>query len=424
MIIVDKALQERKNKPIRVGMVGAGFMGKGIAYQLQKTVGMKLVAISNRTPTRAVDVFTHALKNPNQIRVLSDQGAVDAAIGDGYRVVTDSPFLLCRSSQIDVIVEVTGSVEFACRVVMEAIRGKKHVVLMNPEVDGTVGLALKKYADEAGVIITTADGDQPGVIMNLYRFVKGIGIQPVLCGNIKGFHDVYRNPTTQLDFARKWGQNVNMVTSFCDGTKVSFEQAIVANATGMTVARRGMTGPAVSKGTHIKDVMNLFPLDAAGSGIVDYVVGAEPSPGVFVIGYCDDPFLKHYLNLFKLGEGPYYCYYVPYHLCFFEVPSSIARAVIFKDSTMSPVGQYVDVVGAAKVDLEEGEVIDYLGGYKLYGLAENHGVVKRENIIPIGLTQGCIVMRKIARDTILRYDDVEMPSQRLCDILRAEQDSF
>ena len=153
--------------------------------------------------------------------------------------------LLCKAGNIDVIVEVTGAVEFSSRVVFEAIKNKKHVVIMNAELDGTVGAILKVYADKAGVVITNADGDQPGVEMNLFRFVKGIGVKPVLCGNIKGLQDPYRNPTTQEGFAKKWGQNPYMVTSFADGTKISFEQAIVANATGMTIGQRGMFGPTV-----------------------------------------------------------------------------------------------------------------------------------------------------------------------------------
>ena len=97
---------------------------------------------------------------------------------------------------------------------LEAIAHRKHVVLMNAELDGTIGPILKTYADRAGVVLTNADGDQPGVMMNLYRFVQGIGVKPVLCGNIKGLHDPYRNPTTQEGFAKQWGQNPAMVTSF------------------------------------------------------------------------------------------------------------------------------------------------------------------------------------------------------------------
>jgi predicted homoserine dehydrogenase-like protein len=298
------------------------------------------------------------------------------------------------------------------------------VILMNAELDGTVGPILRQRAEAARVVYTNADGDQPGVQLNLYRFVKTIGVRPVLCGNIKGLHDPYRNPTTQESFAKQWGQNPYMVTSFADGTKISFEQAIVANATGMRVARRGMHGPTVESGTHIDHARELFSLDELvdGPGIVDYVVGAVPSPGVFVLGTHDHPTQRHYLNLYKLGEGPLYCFYTPWHLCHFEVPITVARAVLFGDAAIAPAGPpRVEVVAAAKVDLEAGAELDALGGYLTYGLAENAEVAAHERLLPIGLAEGCQIRRDVAKDTVLTIDDVELPPGRLIDELRREQ---
>ena len=143
--------------------------------------------------------------------------------------------LLPRSESIDCLVDVTGAVEFGARVVMEAFKHKKHVVLMNAELDATIGPILQVYAKKHGVILSACDGDQPGVEINLWRYVKGLGLIPRVMGNIKGLQDRYRNPTTQKGFAEKWGQNPSMVTSFADGSKVSFEQAIVANACGLQV---------------------------------------------------------------------------------------------------------------------------------------------------------------------------------------------
>ena len=109
----------------------------------------------------------------------------------------------------------------------------------------------------------------------------------------------------------------------------------------------------------------------AGPGIVDYVVGAAPGPGVFVLGTIEHPRQRHYLNLYKLGEGPIYCFYTPYHLCHFEVPTTIARAALFGDAAIAPLGApCVEVVAVAKRDLKAGEVIDELGGYLVYGEAE------------------------------------------------------
>ena len=427
MIVIDRELERRHadGRPVRVAMVGAGFMGRGIALQIATAVpGMQLVAIANRTLDRARDAY--ALGGAENVRLVESAAQLEQAIREGRPAVTDDALLVAQAEQVDAVIEVTGTVELAARVALAAIDAGKHVVLMNAEVDGTVGPILKTYADRAGVVLTNADGDQPGVQMNLYRFVRGLGVTPVLCGNIKGLHDPYRNPTTQAQFAERWGQNPQMVTSFADGTKISFEQAIVANATGMRVARRGMLGPEVETGTPIQEAAELFLAEelTEGPGIVDYVVGAAPNPGVFVFGIHDNPAQQHYLNLYKLGEGPLYCFYTPYHLCHFEVPNTVARAVLFGDATIAPAGPpRVDVVTAAKVDLAASEKLDGLGGYMTYGLAENSDVAAAERLLPIGLASGCRLKHDVRRDKVLAYEDVELPDGRLVDRLRAEQDA-
>lgn len=426
MIIVDKALHEREaeGRPIRVAMIGAGFMGRGIALQmLRYTPGMELVAVYARRLEDARRAYRDA--GVDDVAEVTSTAELESVIGRGRYAVTDRPELLCEAGPIDAVIEVTGTIELGARVVLNALEHGKHVVMMNAELDGTLGPILKTYADRAGVVLTNADGDQPGVIMNLYRFVTGIGVRPVLCGNIKGLQDPYRNPTTQEGFARKWGQKPHMVTSFADGTKISFEQAIVANATGMRVAKRGMHGPSVEPGTPISQAAEWYPLDdlLSGPGIVDYVVGAAPGPGVFVLGTHDDPVQKHYLSLYKLGEGPLYCFYTPYHLCHFEVPATVARAVLFEDAAITPLGgPRVDVVATAKIPLEAGAELDGMGFYMTYGQAENADVVWRERLLPMGLAEGCRLKRDIAQDEVLSLDDVELPEGRLADRLRAEQD--
>jgi predicted homoserine dehydrogenase-like protein len=428
MIVVDRALAERARagNPIRVGLVGAGFMGRGIALQiLTATPGMELVAIGNRTLASARRAYTDAgVEGPTVVETLAQ---LEEAVAAGSPAVTEDGILLARAEGIDVIIEVTGAIEFAAQVISTAIEHRKHVVLMNAEVDGTVGPILKARADEAGVVYTNADGDQPGVIMNLYRFVTGIGVKPVLCGNIKGLHDPYRTPATQAEFARKWGQKPHMVASFADGSKVSFEQAIVANATGMRVAQRAMFGPTVEPGTPIERAAELFPPDVLleEPGIVDYVVGASPNPGVFVLGTHDHPTQQHYLSLYKLGPGPFYCFYTPYHLCHFEIPATVVRAVDFGDAAIAPLGGVcVDVVTTAKRDLEAGETIDGLGGYMTYGVCENADVAAAEDLLPIGLAEGCRLKRDVAKDDLVRSADVDRPPGRLADRLRADQDAL
>jgi predicted homoserine dehydrogenase-like protein len=160
-----------------------------------------------------------------------------------------------------------------------------------------------------------------------------------------------------------------------------------------------------------------------GSGWVDYVVGAVPAPGVFVLGTIDHPQQRHYLHLYKLGEGPIYCFHTPYHLCHFEVPNTIARVVLFGDAALAPLdGPKVEVVAQAKIDLKAGQTIDGMGEYMTYGVAENADVVAAEGLLPMGLALGCRLTRDLPKDATLRRADVDVPAGRLIDRLRDEQD--
>ena len=423
MIIVDSALQQRaaEGRPVRVAMVGAGFMGRGLANQIINSVpGMELVAIANRSLPNAVRAYREA--GVEDVALADDAASLDRAVTAGRAVVTDDYRAVTDAGVVDAIVEVTGAVEYGCHVVVRAIANRKHVILMNAEVDATVGPILASMAKAQEVVYTGCDGDQPGVQMNLVRFVRGIGLTPLVAGNIKGLQDPYRTPTTQAAFAAKWGQDPHMVTSFADGTKISIEQATVANATGMTVARRGMRGSDFAG--HVDELTATYDVEElrAQGGVVDYVVGTKPGPGVYVMATHDDPKQRHYLDLYKLGSGPLYSFYTPYHLCHFEVPTTIARAVLFHDATITPLGApTVEVVTTAKQDLAAGTVLDGLGGYDYYGQAERADVTAAEQLLPVGVAEGCRLLRAVAKDEVLTYADVELPEGRLVDQLRLQQ---
>jgi predicted homoserine dehydrogenase-like protein len=423
MIIVDRALAERaaSGRPVQVGMVGAGAMGRGIARQMFRAFpGLRLAAIANRTVDSAVRAYDEA--GQTEVDHAATVEDVEAAIRANRFAVTDDPFLVTEAPSIEAVVEVTGTVEHAARVVESAIANGKHVILMNAELDGTVGPILKVHADEAGVILTACDGDQPGVEANLYRFVQGIGLRPLVCGNIKGLQDPYRTPTTQEGWAQTWGLGVRMVTSFADGTKVSFEQAIVANGTGFRAPRRGLY--AWDHTGHVDELTTRYDVEELTrlGGIVDYVVGAQPAPGVYVMATHDDPLEQHYMKLYKRGDGPLYSFYTPQHLCHFEVPTSVARAVLLNDPVLAPQGgPVVEVVATAKRDLEAGEVLDGIGGYTAYGQCDNADVVAGEGLLPMGIAEGCRLTRAIPRDAVIGYADVELPPGRRVDKLRTEQ---
>jgi predicted homoserine dehydrogenase-like protein len=368
-----------------------------------------------------------ALKAPSDAGVdnavlVNSSPDLQRAIRHDIPAVTDDFEAITVTDGIDVVIDVTGAVEFGCHLALNCFANGKHLVLMNAEVDATVGAELGRRADAAGVVFTGCDGDQPGVQMNLIRFVRSIGVTPLVSGNIKGLQDPYRNPTTQEGFARRWGQDPWMVTSFADGTKMSVEQSIVANATGMSVHKRGMLGRD-HKG-HVDELTHMYDIDElrALGGAVDYVVYANPNPGIYCLGAHDDPKQQHYLELYKLGKGPLYSFYTPYHLCHFEVPITAARAALMGDPTVRALPtRHVEAVTTAKIDLKAGTMLDRLGGYHYYGEAEKAHIAREERLLPIGAAEGCELIRDLPMDAALTYDDVRLPPGRLVDALLEAQ---
>jgi predicted homoserine dehydrogenase-like protein len=420
-MIVDTALREleTKGKPIRVGMIGAGATGRAIALQLVTPApGIRLVAIANRTPEHAERAFREAGITQWDRPVSAPEAA--AAIARGLPVLTDDPFILTACGAIDVLVEVTGSVETAAHVVLDAFDHGKHVVLVNAELDSTIGPILKKRADQAGVVVTNTDGDEPGVAMTLLRYLRSLGLRPVAAGNLKGMIDHYRTPETQKAFAEKYDQDVMKVTSFADATKLSMETTVLANATGFHVGRRGMYGPAC---THVRDMAHLLPADKMlDTGLVDYALGAEPHTGAFVIVHEESALKKAQLAYYKLGDGPFYVFYTPYHLPYIQIASTIGRAVIHHDPTVAPIaGPVCEVLAVAKHDLKAGEHLDGIGGFCTYGLIDNTADARAAAALPIGLSEGCVLRRNVPKDDVLSFHDVELPRGRLIETLWQEQ---
>ena len=423
MILLDTALRQREQegRPLRIGVIGAGAMARGLVALITNQIpGMEVVAIANRTLQRAADAYAFAGRDGAV--AAADLAALERSLSAGEPTITSDPALLVRSGAIDALIDITGSVNHGAGIVLAAIEHGKPLVLMNAEVDATIGPILHEKARAAGVLLSCCDGDQPGVQLNLWRKVKGMGLIPRVLGNIKGLQDEYRTPTTQQGFAEQWNQDVTMVTSFADGSKVNFEQCIVANATGFTVLRRGTSrmeyrGPVEDLTTHY----DLEELRALG-GVVDFVVGPRPVPGVFCLAELADPRHAPMLAAKGLGDGPLYCFYEPYHLCHLDAPMSLARAVLFGDAVGQPIGgPVVEVVAIAKRDLEAGETLDSFGRYMTYGQSEQASVVRTEGLVPEGLVEGCRLKRPIAKDQPIHWSDVEAPSQELAHQLYAEQ---
>jgi len=404
---VDTALQELEatGRPIRVGMIGAGATGRAIALQLGTPVpGMRLVAIANRTPEHGERAFREAGVE-KWARVDSAYRA-ESMISQGTPVLTEDASVLTHCGSIDVLLEVTGTIEPAARVALDAFDHGKHVVLVNAELDSLIGPILKKKADKAGVVVTHTDGDEPGVAMTLLRYLRTLGLRPVAAGNIKGMVDYYRTPETQRGFAEKHGQDAKKVTSFADSTKLSMETTVLSNATGFHVGRRGMYGPPCGD---VREVAGLLPAEQMlETGLVDYALGAAPHTGAFVVIHEDNPLKQVQLAYYKLGDGPFYVFYTPFHLPHLQIASTIGRLVIHRDATVAPIGGPVcEVVSVAKRNLTAGETLDGVGGFCTYGLIDNRAAARGMSALPIGLSEGRRLLRNIAKDEVISFSDVE-----------------
>lgn len=420
-LITDTALQERhaKGKPIRVGMIGAGATGRAIALQLATPVpGMRLVAIANRTQSHSERALREA--GISDWTVAGSSREAEATIARGATVLTDDPSVLTTCDAVDVILEVTGTVEPALHVTLDSFKNGKHVVLVNAELDCLLGPILKAKADHAGVVVTNTDGDEPGVAMTLLRYLRSTGLRTVAAGNIKGMVDYYRTPETQKGFAEKYDQDPRKVTSFADATKLSMEATVLANASGFHVGRRGMYGPACG---NVREIGNLLPADQMlQTGLVDYSLGAVPHTGAFVVVHEEAPLKRAQLTYYRLGDGPFFVFYTPFHLPYIQIISTIARAAIHKDATVAPQdGPVCEVVTVAKRNLKAGESLDGVGGFCTYGLVDNVAAARQASALPISLSEGCVLKRDILKDSVVSFDDVQLPAGRLSETLWREQ---
>jgi len=420
-VIVDTALRDREDtgRPIRVGMIGAGATGRAIALQLGTPApGIRLVAIANRTPENGARAFREA--GIVSWQHVSSARQAETFITEGTPVLTEDPFVLTACDAIDILVEVTGTIEPAARVVLDTFRNGKPVVLVNAELDSLIGPILKVKADQAGVVITHTDGDEPGVAMTLLRYLRTLGLRTVAAGNIKGMVDYYRNPDTQRAFAEKNDQDVRKVTSFADSTKLSMEAAVLANATGFRPGRRGMYGPACQ---YVREMAELLPADQMlATGLVDYALGAAPHTGAFVIVHEENALKQAQFAYYKLGKGPFYVFYTPFHLPHLQIASTLGRAVVHRDATVAPIGGPVaEVLAVAKRDLKAGERLDGIGGYCTYGLIDNVAAARELGALPIGLSEGCVLRQNIAKDEVISFAHVNAAEDSIVHSLWREQ---
>ena len=466
MLGLNEKIKElaRQGKSINVAVAGLGQMGKSLVSHLNDLAGFKILAVADKDPKKVADMIEilgiteseifkvwtgiyecqagilgngkawDMIRDSKIDEIINISNKIDAnikieiekAFEEGRILFTDDVRILPGIENIDIVVDATGYTEVGAFVALSSIAGKKHVVTLNVETDITVGPILKKMSKDYGVVYTLSAGDEPAALKELYDFADGLGLEVICAGKGKNNPlNMEANPATLADYAASKGSSAKMMTSFVDGTKSMVEMACLSNATGLIPDCRGMHGARVS----IKELAKTFSLKKDGgildrTGVVDFAIG-DLAPGVFLVYSTKNKMIKDVLNYLALGQGPNYLLYRPYHLTSIETPLSIARVYFDREPWIVPSGGLVsDVLTVAKKDLAPGEIIDGIGGYMVYGLIDLYETTSKEKLLPIGLSQGCILKRCVKKGEPISYDDVDFPSDTLLLQLRKLQDKI
>lgn len=402
------ATMEKEGRLIRVGLVGAGQMGRGMISQIEAMKGMRVVATADIRTEQAVQAYLHAGISEKQIVNTRILEKAEQAIDQNQVVVTDDFAVLLNLPSIDVIVDATGVPNLGAEIAWKSILAKKHIVMLNVETDVTIGPLLYQMAQAAGVVYTGAAGDEPAAIMELFNFAQAVGFDVVVAGKGKNNPlNVEANPHSAKEQALKAHMNPKMLASFQDGTKTMIEMTAVANATGFLPDIPGMHGAQA----HVNQLTDILRPVAEGGilnryQVVEYINGI--APGVFVIVTSDKVEVHNELQYLKMGDGPNYVLFRPYHLTSLETPLSVAKAYLNHEESIVPYhGLIAETVAIAKKDLTPGEHLDGLGGFTTYGKIMTAPMAKEIQALPIGMADASLVVTKpVKKGDIITFDSV------------------
>ena len=427
MLHEDLARREADGRPIRVGVSGAGWIGSGFVAQVAHMQGMRVTLLADPDTSLARQAFLAAGVPGEAIVETDTPGAAEEALRAGKRVITGSYGLAARLDSIDIVADVTPSPASGAETAFACIQHGKDIVLVNIEADVTVGHILHRLAREAGVLYTVSSGDEPGCLMDLWDFVTGLGYEPIAIGKGKNNPlDPRATPEMVAESARRAGKDPYTVASYVDGTKTMFEMACAANATGCRPMQRGMCGPAAD----LESVSRIFALEEDGGisrfpGVVDFVQGSAMAGGVFVTVRISDERIQADLEYLKVGKGKYYTFFRPYHLWFLEAPLSVARAFLYRQTTLVPLEHpAADVLAIAKRDLQAGERLDEFGGYTCHGAIELAETARQLNALPVGLAPGAQLVSPVRAGEVIAWDDVRLEENSTVVQLRRRQDAL
>jgi predicted homoserine dehydrogenase-like protein len=417
------ARQAEKGRPVRVALVGAGQMGRGLAAQVGRMPGVDVAVIADVDAGRAQTAFGDAQITDAHVAdgsLTHDQ--ICRIVDDGGHVALDGATSVA-SLPVDVVVDATGVPNVGAELTLSCLLNGKDVVGLNVESDVTVGLLFAQIARSVGQVYTIARGDEPVETKKLVDFARDLNFEIICAG--KGKNNPFRENETpdslEAEAASKM-MNPRMLCEFVDGSKAMIEMASLANTTGLKVSKRGMHGPAST----VPTLHETFMLKEDGGildapGVVDYCTGPV-APGVFVVVRTDHPYVLHELNYLQMGKGPYYSFYRPYHLASIEAPLSIPEAVLDRQASLITEAWTAEVGAAAKKDLAPGDTIDGIGGYTVRGLIEDADIAAAEKMVPLGILNKAKVVRPVKQGQVLTYDDVEVDESSTVVMLRRLQD--
>jgi len=437
---------EANSTPIKVGVIGAGFFGCSTIGQVARIPGITTSIIADIYEDKAVRGFTRfAQRRTEEIVEVDDVDTANHYIEKGIPVVTTKNQVLLESN-VDVILESTGVPEVAARHAYEAINKRKNIVMATVEAECVVGPLLALMAKEKNVVYSQAYGDQPALICELYDWAVSSGFKVIAAGEGTAARLEWRHATPD-DALQRFGftqeeiqrlrMNPKMYNTFLDTTKCAVEMVAVCNATGLKPDVRGMHFPLGS----IKDVPRLLSLKKNGGileneGVTDVITRVRPDGrrirndirwGIFVVVTSDS---RDVTGLFKTyeasrgGRGRNALVYRPFHWAGLEASISLIRTALYHEPTGVPLATTpsAEVLTAAKKTLKPGDILDGGGGYAAYGLAERADIARRDNLLPLGLAEGIHVVKGIASDCVISYDDVELNEDSFLLKLRRMQD--
>ena len=418
-----KELHEN-NKHIKVSIIGAGLMGKGLVSQLMLVKGMRPFLVVSNKISDCIQAYKLAGISEEEIVVANTLEEINEAIESEKYVVTNITEYGAKAKSIDVVVDATGVPEAGAKIALDAIENNKHIVMLNIEADVVVGPILNKMAKEKGVVYTGTAGDEPGSVKEIFDFAEASGFEVLAIGKGKNNPiDYTATPESVKELTKKSGLKPSKLASFIDGTNTMIEMAAMCNATGFTPDVRGGVGPTVT----IDELPKIYSLKEEGGilnkyKIVDYVHGI--APGVFVVVTTSLPQVHHEMQFLKMGPGPNYVLYRPYHLTSLETPITIAKAYLYNEATIAPMSEKLvaEVITIAKKDLKVGDKIDGLGEYTVYGSIDTYEKAKEENLVPIGLIDNAIVKKDIKKGEFITYDMVELDTNTTIYKLRQMQE--